>query len=247
MIPLVERKKLLKFLGEDWDNGDVTGRLVVEKNCAALFSVSQPCLLAGIEEAAFLFESEGLKVKVLKKDGAVLSGRMPVLRVSGLNKKIFVTARTALNVLGRMSGVATACYDARKFVEFISPKTRVAVTRKTLPGFAWFDKKAAVLAGADSHRLNLSSMVLLKSSHLKFFPSAAKAVEEARRKSSFTQKIEIEVSSEKQALDAAEGNPDVIMLDNFSAAQAKKTISALKKNGFNGLIELSGGINFGDL
>ena len=247
MIPLSARERLLEFLKDDWSKGDVTAEFVPDKNSVGTFETKQQCFLAGMEEAAFLFESEGLKAKVLREDGTHLNSHMPVLRVEGSNKKIFAVVRTALNLASRMTGVATACYNARRIVESISPKTRVALTRKTTPGMVFFDKKAATLAGCDSHRLDLSGMVLLKDQHLKFFPSVANAIELARKKKSFTQKIEVEVTSAKQALEAAQAKPDVIMLDNFPLAEAGKTISLLRKNGFGGLIELSGGITMENL
>lgn len=242
MLPLSARRKLLEFLEEDWSKGDVTGDLIEEKTCTGVFSVKQPCVLAGLEEAAFLFEHEGVEAKALAKDGMHFAKKSEVLRVRGSNKKIIAMARTALDVFGRMSGVATACSEAAGVVGKVSPKTRVALTRKTLPGFGFFDKKAGVLGGADSHRLDLSGMVLLKDYYLKFLPGLRKAIELAKAKSSFSAKIEIEVKNAKEALDAAKGKPDVVMLDNFSIPQAREAISLLRKAGFRGMVEISGGI-----
>ena len=246
-LPSTARRRLLDFLNDDLGRGDVTSAITPEKICSATIYTKEPCVLAGVEESAFLFEHNGVKAKVLKKDGSALNGKTAVLRLHGSNRKIFGVVRTALNLLGRMSGVATQCVKAKGVVQAVSPRTRVSLTRKTIPGFAFFDKKAAVIAGINPHRPDLSAMVLLKDHHLKFFPDAAKAVEAARRKWGSSKKIEVEVTTTKQALDAAKAKPGVIMLDNFTAKESMRTVALLRKNGFRGEVELSGGINFENL
>lgn len=242
MLPPSARKRLLDFLGDDWNKGDVTAHLIEEKQCAAEITSKEECLLAGVEEAVFLFEREGVKAKIIVKDGSRLKSKARVLSLDGSNHAILAVARTALNVLGRMSGVATGCANAREVVEGASPETRVAMTRKVLPGWGYFDKKAAVLAGVDPHRLDLSDMVLLKDYYYSFFPTLVEAIADARRKTSFTKKIEAEAKTLEQALELAGASPDVLMLDNFTVADAKNAIPSVRKSGFKGLIELSGGI-----
>jgi len=126
--------------------------------------------------------------------------------------------RTALNFLGRMSEVATTCAEAKKIA---GSKVTVALTRKTMPGFNIFDKKAAKIAGIWPHRINLNDAILLKENHLDFFDSPSDAVKAAKKKAGKAKFIEIEVESLADALDAAKAKPDIIMLDNFSPAKAK--------------------------
>ncbi len=120
----------------------------------------------------------------------------------------------------------------------------IAVTRKTVPGFQLLDKKAAQAAGCWTHRKDLSEMILLKDNHLAFFPDALRA---AQRAKATGKKFEIEAGNGGQALQAAIVRPDILMLDNFTAQQARKTIKLLRKKGFSGKIELSGGITLKNL
>jgi nicotinate-nucleotide pyrophosphorylase (carboxylating) len=122
---------------------------------------------------------------------------------------------------------------------------KIAATRKTAPGLLYFDKKAVLVGGGDSHRLHLDDMILIKDNHVVVAGNLADAVKRARLNSSFTKKIEVEVTKSKDALVAARAGADIIMLDNFSPKQIKATVQTLKKAGFFGkiLLEASGGIN----
>jgi nicotinate-nucleotide pyrophosphorylase (carboxylating) len=123
-------------------------------------------------------------------------------------------------------------------------KTKVACTRKTAPGLLYFDKKAVLVGGGDTHRLHLDDMVLIKDNHIAIIGSVEKAVKKAKEGCSFSKKIEVEVTSMEDALAAAKAGADIIMLDNFSPDQIKEAVKQLKKAGFLGkiLLEASGGI-----
>ena len=151
--------------------------------------------------------------------------------------------RTALNIMGRMSGIATATHALAGVVRSVSPACRVAGTRKTCPGFRRFDKKAVLIGGGDPHRMNLSDGILIKDNHLAVVPLET-AIQAARAHSAY-KKIEVEVESSADAIRAAEAGADIIMLDNMTPAQAKETMSALGKHGLRDrvTIEVSGGIN----
>ncbi len=236
-----EMKRLLSgYLSQDISSKDVTSAITPQKKCTAAIKANENLFLAGVEEVSYLFSSAGVKVKALKKDGRKIRKGNVVLELSGNNRKILEAERVALNLLGRMSGVATLCTEAKKKSRGI----RIAVTRKTIPGFQVFDKKAAETAGVWSHRKNLSEMILLKENHLGFFSGIKEALKAARKSG---KKTEIEVENKKQALDAAQENPPIIMLDNFSPQQAKRTIKEMRKAGFKGKIELSGGITIKNL
>jgi nicotinate-nucleotide pyrophosphorylase (carboxylating) len=113
------------------------------------------------------------------------------------------------------------------------------------PGLLYFDKKATMLGGGDTHRLHLDDMILIKDNHLAIIGDVSRAVKKARETVSFSKKIEIEVSSADQALEAAKAGADIIMLDNFSPHKIREAITLLKKKGLRDkvLIEASGGIN----
>jgi nicotinate-nucleotide pyrophosphorylase (carboxylating) len=149
-----------------------------------------------------------------------------------------------LNLLSRMSGIATATSRLSQKLEKANLNTRIAATRKTAPGLLYFDKKAASLGGGDPHRFHLDDMILIKDNHLALSENIETAIKQTKQKASFTKKIEVEVTSIADALKAAKVGADIIMLDNFSPQRIKETIESLKKLGLleKILTEASGGI-----
>jgi nicotinate-nucleotide pyrophosphorylase (carboxylating) len=239
-------EKLQKMLAEDIGQGDITTALIVPKNCNAKAKVivKESGVAAGIEEAKILLESLGLTVKTLVADGEKIRAKQALMEIAGDTRTMLSVERTLLNLLSRMSGIATT---TRKLVERVQKaglKTRVACTRKTAPGLLYFDKKAVLIGGGDTHRLHLDDMVLIKDNHIAAAGSVADAVKSAREKVSFSKKIEVEVTGVKDVLVAAKAGVDVIMLDNFSPRQIEKAVKLLKEAGLFGkvLLEASGGI-----
>ncbi len=235
MLTYEMERRLMECLKDDIGGGDATAAITPPRECRAEIRANEPCTVAGVEEISFILKKLGLSVRAHKKDGQEARKGERILEISGQNRKILSAERVCLNILGRMSGVAAMCTRAKK----IAGKETIAATRKTAPGFQMFDKKAAEMAGAWTHRKNLAEMILLKDNHLKFFGDAGAA---ARKAKETGKKFEIEVKSEEDALAAAAHSPDIIMLDNFSHDMAKKTAKKLRKEGFAGKIELSGGI-----
>ena len=243
MLSVQEKKRLLGFLGDDATAKDITSAIMPDLKAAAVVKCNETCILSGIEEAAFLFKSSGLKVKAPAKNGSKVMKGKAVLRISGGSRKILSVERVALNVLGKMSGVATV---SRKASEIADGKTKIYLTRKTTPGFSVFEKKACIDGGVMPHRKNLADAVLLKENHLVFFKSIADAVRAARKKYA-GKKIGVEAESSRQAVEAAKAGAHIILLDNFSAQSARKAISAIKKINKHAIIELSGGIGLKNL
>ncbi len=243
MLSAEMKRQLLRFLRDDLGKGDVTGAVLPARRCRARIVAKERCTIAGLEEARFLFGCRKVRAEAAAKDGAVVKKGRVVMRLQGLNKDILAAERTALNVLGRMSGVATNCAEARRIA---GSSVTVALTRKTMPGFNSFDKKAAKIAGIWPHRLNLNSFVLLKDNHLPFFASPREAVAAARKKYGRKMRVEVEVESLPQALNAAAAKPDIIMLDNLTPKRAKAAVKKLRSL-FKGKIELSGGITMQNL
>ncbi|MFQ5405802.1 MAG: carboxylating nicotinate-nucleotide diphosphorylase [Candidatus Micrarchaeia archaeon] len=246
MLSSVQKTKLKEILKDDAGKGDVTGSLVPKKKVVAEIVAEDSCVLAGVEEAAFILQSSGLKTKILKKDGQRSNHYDKVIRVSGSNHALYKAERAALNVLSRMSGVATICAKAAKIARKASSgKTQVSVTRKTLPGFNEFDKKAAGLGSALPHRKNLSDKVLFKSNHLKYL-SIPNAVKHSKKRFPRLE-VEVEVESPKEVQEAATAMPTTIMLDNMKIEQAKKAIQEIRKTNRESKIEISGGVSFENL
>jgi nicotinate-nucleotide pyrophosphorylase (carboxylating) len=246
MLTPLQKKRLLQYLREDLSKGDVTASLLPDRKTEAFLRAKENCVVAGLEECAFIAKSKGVKLKPLKKAGAKARKNEKVARLSGKVKAIVEVERTILNVLGRMSGVATIC---RQAVDIAGKKVKIFATRKTMPGFNEFDKKSTAFGGAFPHRKNLNEMILIKPNHLLFLGSVSGAVGKAgkaKRKAGI-KKVEIEVKNLKQALEAAEAGADWIMLDNFSLKQAEKAVKVLRRIAPKVIIECSGGINLKNL
>ena len=242
----VLEEKLTQLLVDDVGKGDVTTAALVSSDLTVEAEVlsKEAGVVAGIEETTVLAESLGLSVKVLVSDGEETKKGQVMLKIFGDARTILSAERTMLNLLSRMSGIATA---TRKLVEKVRKarlNTRIAATRKTAPGLLYFDKKAVFIGGGDPHRLHLDDMVLIKDNHLAVSENIETAVQLAKQNASFTRKIEVEVTKVADALKAAKGGADVIMLDNFSPKLIRETIGLLKEAGFHEkiLLEASGGI-----
>jgi len=245
MLNLEQKKKLLKILKEDMPTGDVTSSFTPKAKATAQIIACEDCTIAGIEEAVFLAKSKKVIFKAKKKTGVKTKKSELIAELSGENRNIFAVERTILNVLGRMSAVATISEKAVK----LAGKTKILLTRKTMPGFNEFDKKACVYGGALPHRKNLSEMILLKENHLEFFASVTKAVSEAnkRKEKIPLKKAEVEVRNMKEAIEAVYAKADWIMLDNFSVKEAKKAVKEMRRIEPKTIIECSGGINLKNL
>ncbi|MEM2242944.1 MAG: carboxylating nicotinate-nucleotide diphosphorylase [Candidatus Bathyarchaeia archaeon] len=242
----VLEKKLLQMLAEDLGQGDITTSLLAPDGCTVEADIiaKEAGVIAGIEEATVLLESLGLRFEAYVKDGDEIKPKQVLIRVCGDARTILSAERTILNIMSRMSGIATA---TRKLVEKIQKagyKTKVACTRKTAPGLLYLDKKAVAIGGGDTHRFHLDDMILIKDNHIAIAGSVEKAVRTAREKASFSKKIEVEAAKVEDVLRAAEVGVDMVMLDNFSPKQVEEAVKLLKKAGYYGkvLLEASGGI-----
>jgi nicotinate-nucleotide pyrophosphorylase (carboxylating) len=235
---------LLQFIGEDVPYGDVTSAAVIpDIVCDAVIRAEQAGTIAGLDEAALLFSHFGVSVKHRIIDGKTVRKNEVLLSIRGDAKKILLIERTALNIIGRMSGIATQTRKMTDLVSAVNPLCRVAATRKTCPGFRILDKKAVTIGGGDPHRLNLSDGILIKDNHLALVPLEIAIA--AAKKNTVYKKIEVEAETSENALLAAKAGADIIMLDNMSPAQVIRTIRLLKREGLRErvIIELSGGID----
>lgn len=241
---LVE-EKLRQLLAEDVGLGDVTVSAVIPRNLIVMADVVAKAegIVAGIGEATILAQSLGLTVTTHVSDGDAVHNKEVLLKIQGDAQTILAAERTLLNLLSRMSGIATKTHTLSQTLTNAGVKAKIAATRKTAPGLLYFDKKAVIVGGGDPHRLHLDDMVLIKDNHLAIVGGVEEAVKRAKANVSFSKKIEVEVTTVQDALKAASAGADIVMLDNFSPPQAAQAAAALRKAGFERvLLEVSGGI-----
>jgi nicotinate-nucleotide pyrophosphorylase (carboxylating) len=240
-------EKMRRFLEEDVGQGDVTTFLIIPKGVIVEAEVlaREAGMIAGMEEALVFLANLGLQARAMVSDGKEVKPKTTLLKITGDARTLLSAERTLLNLLSRMSGIATMTSRIVKKIENAGYKTRVACTRKVAPGLAYFDKKAVIIGGGDVHRFHLDDMVLIKDNHVAIVGSLRDSIRKTQALVSFSKKIEVEISKPEDAVEVAEAKVDVIMLDNFSPRQIKKTLGMLEQRRLRSrvLIEASGGIN----
>ncbi|MEM2111107.1 MAG: carboxylating nicotinate-nucleotide diphosphorylase [Candidatus Bathyarchaeia archaeon] len=240
-------EELLKFLKEDVGLGDITTEAVIpeKSEIRAQIIVKEPAVVAGILEVKALFEMVGTLVACLVEDGDEVRPRTVVAEIEGDARSILTAERTALNILMRMSGIATATRKLVRKIKDAGFNTRIAATRKTAPGLRYFDKKAVMIGGGDPHRFRLDDAVLIKDNHIMIAGGIEEAIKRVRAVVSFSKKIEVEAKTVAQAIAAAKLGADIIMLDNMTVKEFEETMETLETLDLRDkvLIEISGNIN----
>ena len=236
------KKELLRFISEDIQGGDITSVLLPKKKIKAKIISRQEGVLAGVKFAGDIFRLKGCNVKIIKKDGAKLKSNQIILQISGNAGTVLSCERTALNLLSRMSGIATQTNFLVSKIRKINRKTKLYSTRKTAPGLRFFDKEAIMIGGGHKHRMSLNDMVMIKDNHLLVTNSMEGIIKNARKRHKH---VEVEVENQRDAVLAASNGATIVMLDNFSPVQIKKTITTLQKKKPRNKVKLeaSGGIN----
>ncbi len=234
---------LLRFVYEDVPFGDITSEAVIPKDVdvRAIIISKQSGVIAGVYEAELLFSHFGINVKKNFNDGDFVSNRDVILELFGSARKILLLERTVLNIMGRMSGIATMTRRLVDKVKNVNPKVKIAGTRKTL--LRRIDKRAIIIGGGEPHRFSLSDAILIKDNHLKLV-SLEDAIRRAKAFSNY-KIVEVEVESIEDCLKAAKAGADIIMLDNMSPDEISEAIELLKKESLREKvkIEISGGIS----
>ncbi len=237
---------LEKFLDEDIGQGDVTTDALVDSKLRATGQVvcKERAVIAGLSESIILLKLLGCEGKSKFRDGQEVPAGTIILEADGSGSSLLKVERVLLNMLSHMSGVATATAELVEIAKKNGSSARIACTRKTLPGLRYFEKRAVELGGGDTHRLRLDDAVLIKDNHLELAGSITESVRRAKAKVSFTKKIEVEATSPDQAVEAGLAGADIILLDNMTPQDVKKSLSLLeaKKLRVHLLIEVSGGI-----
>ncbi len=226
--------------------GETTGRLVAKEEG----------VVAGLEAAAAVFEYLDVPVTDRLEDGTAVESGDELLRVDGAAREVLRGERVAVNLVGHASGIATrtrAAVDAaREALRASEPRAatgrerrteaddvRIAATRKTTPGLRGLEKRAVVAGGGDTHRLDLSHMVMVKDNHVAEL-GLEDAVAHFRERVSFATKLEVEVETVADVPRAARAGADVVLLDNMSPEAVEQAVDTLE--GDDVLTEASGGI-----
>jgi len=215
--------------------GETTGRLVAK----------EAGTVAGIEAAAAVFEHLGVDAETQISDGQPVDAGETVLRTAGPARETLRAERVAVNLAGHASGIATKTRHAVDRAEAVDPSVRIACTRKTTPGLRGIEKRAVVAGGGDTHRLDLSHMVMIKENQIAELGLEA-AVEAFRDRVSFATQIEVEAELATQARRAVEAGADIVLLDNFAPRALSDAVDDLADPiaavDRRVLVEASGGI-----
>lgn len=238
---------IIKYmLKEDEGYGDITSEALIKRDIITEgFILSKDTgILAGMNIVKDIFSEYNVKILSSLNDGDEIKHGDKLLEFKGDAKTILLLERTVLNLLMRMSGVATKTHNIVTKVHEVNPNIKVAGTRKTSPALQKFDKQAIIIGGGDSHRNGLDDMVLIKDNHIAIVGGVFEALRLAKKNVSFSKKIEIEVENVDDAVIAASNGADIVMFDNMSPMEASKTLDVLNDKNLrdNILIELSGGI-----
>ena len=240
-------RDLARFLAEDSAGRDITGMLVPDGAVSArvLCAEAGPVVVAGAAHARRVFELRGCSARAVVRDGRETVGGRTVMSVRGPARAVLACERTALNLLSRMSGIATATKGIVGALE--GTGVEVLATRKTAPGLRRFDKEAVEIGGGGSHRMSLGDAVVIKDNHLAVAGPVGALVAAARRRRAARRgrwEIEAEAETALEAVEAAEAGADAVMLDNFAPRTAAAAVSALESAGLREAVrvEASGGI-----
>jgi len=230
-----------QWLAEDVGFFDLTAQLMIDPDAVATFHMNarEKMVLAGIEVAADVFTRYEPRCTVERRvrDGDAVDKGTLLMVVAGPAQALLTVERTALNIVQRLSGIATE--TARYVAAIQHTKARLLDTRKTTPGLRMLEKHAASCGGALNHRLGLDSGVMLKDNHIAVCGSIAAAVRRAREKLPVLTKIEVECDRLAQVREALDAGADIIMLDNMPIPAMREAVAMVAGRA---QIEASGGI-----
>ena len=235
---MIQRSQVEAWLAEDLGHHDVTndvpgettGRLVAKEAGTA----------AGLDAAVATFDYLDVDAEPAVAVGDRFEPGAVLLRCSGPARAVLRGERVAVNVVAHAAGIATLTRTAVDAARTVDDEVRIACTRKTTPGLRGIEKRAVVAGGGDTHRLDLSHMVMIKDNHIAEL-GLETAIERMRERVSFATKIEVEVETPDAAATAAAAGADVVLLDNMAPETVAAAVERLPDHT---LAEASGGITF---
>ena len=232
------------FLNEDIGRGDITTQATVMRSQSAKgrFIAKEAMVVAGLEAAEAVFSTldSQQQIEAFVSDGDEVEAGKVIARTTGFADVLLAGERLALNLMQRLSGIAT---HTRRFVEAVEGTgAQIVDTRKTTPGLRMLEKYAVATGGARNHRFGLDDGVLIKDNHIALAGGVATAVERARKAVGHLHKVEVEVSRERDLRDALEAGADILLLDNQTPEETRRLVEIARSLKPDVLLESSGGI-----
>lgn len=236
---------LVHALKEDVGSGDITTASLVPEDhvSVAVLIAKEEIVLAGLPfaERVFHLVDSSIQFRLLKREGSRVRKGSVVARIRGNTGGILVAERTALNLLQRMSGIATL---TNAYIEAVKGlKVEITDTRKTAPGLRAFDKYAVRAGGGRNHRYGLYDGVLIKDNHISAAGGVRKAVKLARSRVHHLLKIEVEARNIPEVRESLSAGADIIMLDNMDVKSMKRAVEIIRRKNPDVMIEASGNMN----
>ncbi|KAI0099868.1 Quinolinate phosphoribosyl transferase [Nemania sp. FL0031] len=251
LLPPSWKAQITAWLAEDTPSYDYAGYVVGEHPRTATLWGKSAGIIAGVPFFTEIFKQCGCTVEWHAAEGSYIerpkdgSHKFKVATVTGPARGLLLAERVGLNLLARCSGIATVSRNLLLSLRSAGYRGILAGTRKTTPGFRLIEKYGMLVGGADTHRMDLSSMIMLKDNHVWSRGSITDAVRAAKLVGGFALKVEVEVQNEDEADEAIAAGADVVMLDNFTGEGVKVAAKSLRekwKGKREFLIEVSGGL-----
>ncbi len=232
------------YLHEDLGRGDITTQSVVmrQQRARGRFLAKEPMVIAGLEAAEAVFSTLDAQqqLEAFVSDGDEVEAGKVIARTSGFADVLLGGERLALNLLQRLSGIAT---ETRRYVRAIEgTRAQIIDTRKTTPGLRMLEKYAVVMGGGRNHRFGLDDGVLIKDNHIALAGGISTAVARAREQVGHLHKIEVEVTTEAELREAIKGGADILLLDNRTPEETVRLVSVARELAPQVMLESSGGI-----
>lgn len=233
------------FLNEDIGRGDLTTQSTVMRSQSAKgrFIAKEAMVVCGLEAAEAVFSTldSQQQIEAFVSDGDEVEAGKVIARTTGFADVLLAGERLALNLMQRLSGIATL---TRQYVQAVEGTDAVIVdTRKTSPGLRMLEKYAVTTGGGRNHRFGLDDGVLIKDNHIALAGGVATAVGRARKAVGHLHKIEVEVSRERDLRDAVEAGADILLIDNQTPEETRRLVEVARSLKPDLLLESSGGIS----
>ncbi|MGV9103526.1 MAG: carboxylating nicotinate-nucleotide diphosphorylase [Promethearchaeia archaeon] len=239
-------ENLRSFLDEDIRSGDITTQSLISSSEQGIGEIRAKgkAVVAGLKEIRDLARLSDLKYESMVQEGIWVEFGESVIALKGKAETLLTIERLALNIIMRMSGIATKTRKIVDRIRKVNQDVILAATRKTTPGFRYFEKRAVQVGGGDSHRYALDDMVLIKNNHLVSVDSIEQAITTSKKAVSFSKIVSCEVRNAKAALEAAKAGADIILIDNQTPSSVMEICQSLEEEGLRNqvILEVSGGI-----